>query len=532
VTEGAIGHRRSPGSLAARWAPWGIALVTLLILLPSPPMPVGVFYDDGIYVDLAKALASGAGYHHLALPGTPAGVHYPPLYPVWLVLWSWIRPPFDAIGVIAWLKMGNALLAALSVVPWARWGARRLGLPWFVAAPAAAVAVLLVPSRAVTSTLFSEPLSWLLLGLAFELSDDADDAPPASAGLALAAATVAALLPLARTIFLPVTLAVAWRLATERGKPVALRQREATLAAFMLLPTLAWMAWSRQHAHEIPAPWIGSYGTYGGMWRESVSGAGDLFTLVGEQLSGVWRIARQVWGLAGVVPAMLLCAFGLWRLRGWRSVSLLGAAGYFAALLVWPMPPDRFLWGVLPLITLLLLAPLVALRDWPSVRGAGRSALVLLMLGLPLTRCEQVNARGYAARGWIVPQAAEADAYAPVVRWAKTLPAGSLVLSANDPLVAQGAGVHAAPLLSPDLREMRGATPTRSPSLRVKLSACAAGSGWMVVIDTLDLAGSAIAELQTSRDPDVRFGDVVRLGGSRAALPFRCVSDSLLLHPH
>ena len=89
---------------------------------------------------------------------------------------------------------------------------------------------------------------------------------------------------------------------------------------------------------------------------------------------------------------------------------------------------------------------------------------------------------------------------------------------------------HAAPLLSPDLREMRGATPTRSAAERVKLSACAAGEGWMVVIDTLDLAGSAIAALRASGDTSVRFGEVARLGGGRAAVRFHCVGASLR-HP-
>ena len=508
---------------ADAWAPWGFAIAVLVVLLaPPPPMPVGVFYDDGIYLDLAKALASGAGYRHLALPGAPAGVHYPPLYPLWLALWSFLRPGVLSIGVLAWLKLGNVLLAAASVVPWARWGARRFGLPWFVAGPAAAIAVLLVPARAVTSTLFSEPLAWLMLGLVFDLADDTDDGRAPSTMRALAAAALASLLPLARTILIPVTLAVAWRLATEKGNPVAMRQREATLAAFMLLPALAWVAWTREHAHEIPAAWIGSYGSYSGMWRESVSGAGDLIALVVAQLGGIWHVARQVWGSAGAVLALVLCALGLWRLRGWRSVSLFGTLGYFAAVVIWPMSPDRFLWGMLPLVTLLLVSSLRAIPGESRRHGVVRTAIVLAALALPLERCRVVNTHGYANAGWIVPQRSATQDYAPVVRWAATLPRDALILTANDPLVAQATGLHAAPLLSPDLREMRGAPALRSPAERVTRSACAAGAGWMVVIDTLDEAGAAVAAMAREPASPVRLGETVRLDGARAAVHFRC----------
>ena len=507
-----------------RLAPWGFAAAVLavLALTRGPAMPVGVFYDDGIYFDLARSLASGSGYHHLALPGAPAGVHYPPLYPAWLALWGRLRPPVEALGALAWLKVGNALLAAASVVVWTRWGARRLALPVWAAGAAIATAVLLVPARAVTGTLFSEPLAWFLLGLTFLLADDADDAPFPSRNRAIAMAVVAALLPLARTILLPVTLAVAWRLASERGRPVALRQREATYAAFMLLPMVAWFGWTRQHAHDIPAAWMASYGSYAGMWRESVTSAGDLVALSTHQLAALWRTARQLWGVGGAVIGIALTLFGLWQLRGWRSVSSLAALGYFAIVLVWPIEPDRFLWGVLPLLAILLVAGFDAMRRRIGNYDHRWTALELLVLLVPLSSCARLNWRGYRAEGWIVPQRREAEAYAPVITWAATLPRDALILTANDPLVAQATGLHAAPLLVPDLRETRGVLPLLSPAERVTASACAAGAGWMVVTDTLDEAGAAIAALRSSAGNRVRFGETVHLDGARVAVQFRC----------
>ena len=518
MTAGAAGGR------AARAAPWGAAAAVLavLALTAGAAMPVGVFYDDGIYVDLARALASGAGYHHLALPGAPAGIHYPPLYPAWLALWNALRPPVGAAGVIAWLKGGNALLAAASVVPWARWGARRLAMPAWLAAVAAAVAVLLVPARAVTSTLFSEPLAWFLLGCALDLADEGEQAPAPSLRRAVAMAALAALLPLLRTILLPVTAAVGWRLASETARPVALRQREAMFAAFLMLPTVAWFAWTARHAHDIPVAWMGSYGSYLAMWRESVSGPGDLAALAGHQVMGLWRTARQLWGSAGAVAGLAAIAAGLWRLRGWRSVAWLGTLGYFAIVLVWPIEPDRFLWGVLPLLALLMAGGIMAGCGWVRGRHPARLAVLVLIAALPLYSCTRLNAHGYRARGWIVPQERETAAYAPVVAWAATLPRDAVILTANDPLVAQATGLRAAPLLAPDLRETRGAPPLRPAPVRAAMSACAAGAGWMVVIDTLDEAGAAIAALRADTTTGIRFGETVHLDGARAAVQFRC----------
>jgi hypothetical protein len=518
--------RGPAASRANALAPWAAAFATLavLALTREGPMPVGVFYDDGIYVDLAKSLLAGSGYHHLALPGAPAGIHYPPLYPAWLALWSWLRPPVEAIGLIAWLKIGNAFLAAASVVPWGRWGARRFGIGW-LASVAAALAVLLVPARAVTGTLFSEPLSWLLLGLTFDLADEPDDAAPPSRARAIAAAVVASLLPLARTILLPVTLAAAWRMGTEPGKPVAVRQREAMLAAFMLIPALAWIAWTRQHAHDIPAAWTGSYGSYGGMWRESVNGVGELFDLMWHQLSGLLRVGRQVWGLPGMILALIATGAGLWRVRGWRSAALLGTLGYLAVVLIWPISPDRFLWGILPLLMILMVGGACAIAELvpaSALERLPRSAIAVVILLLPVATCARLNVRGYAADGWVVPQRHQAMAYGPVVTWAATLPRDAVILTADDPLVAQATGLEAAPLLSPDLRETRGASALHSAAERVTASACAAGAGWMVVTDTLDEAAVAISAVRATAGSPVRFENEVHLDGARLAVQFHC----------
>src|ERR1051325_3241314 len=63
-------------------------------------LPVGVTNDDGMYVILAKSLATGHGYRWLNLPGAPAATHFPPGYPAMLALLWLIAPRLPANVVL------------------------------------------------------------------------------------------------------------------------------------------------------------------------------------------------------------------------------------------------------------------------------------------------------------------------------------------------------------------------------------------------------------------------------------------------
>src|SRR5256885_15043152 len=71
---------------------------------------VGVFYDDGVYAGLGWALGHGLGYVHPNLPGTPAAVHFPPLYPLLLA------PLFRVLPVAAAALAGKVLNVGLAAV--------------------------------------------------------------------------------------------------------------------------------------------------------------------------------------------------------------------------------------------------------------------------------------------------------------------------------------------------------------------------------------------------------------------------------
>ncbi|MGH7545941.1 MAG: hypothetical protein ACREKI_07155, partial [Gemmatimonadota bacterium] len=161
MTGEALAGRPEMSGWGRRWALPGAcvvaAAVTLLVQVwAATDAPVGVFYDDGLYVLLARALAEGEGYRYLNLPGAPAAVHYPPAYPFVLSwLWRW-GPAFPA--VVPWMKALNAVCMAGAAGSITLYLARRLDLPpvWAAAVPAATLAA--VPVLAVSTVLFSEPL--------------------------------------------------------------------------------------------------------------------------------------------------------------------------------------------------------------------------------------------------------------------------------------------------------------------------------------------------------------------------------------
>jgi hypothetical protein len=516
----------SPATAADR-APWIAALLTLAIitLTRGRSAPVGVFYDDGIYFDLARALAAGHGYRHDALPGAPAGVHYPPLYPLWLVLWSWLRAGVLGAGTIAWLKLGNALLAAAAVVPWSRWGIKRLALHPLVATGVVAAGLLIVPARAVTSTLFSEPLGWLMLGLALDAAPDDDDVPRAGSAVRSA---LAGLLAIERSIFLPFALAAAWHAVRRRAWRAPHRVLHVALC---LAPAVLWWAWTARHAASVPEAWRSSYGSYTGMWTGSWSAVRDLAALAAHQAASLWGTATRAWTTPGAVIALLACAAGLWRLRAASAIAFLGTVGYVAIVLLWPAQPERFIWGILPLVMLIgalgaaTALDAIARLSAARIAVAARIALAAALL-LPTATCTRVTIAGYRHDGWLAPQWNAAGAYAPLVAWARHLPPDAIVLAPNDPLLANATGRRVAPALPPDLREDAGAPATLSAAARAERSACTVGRGWFALPDTTDATSAAVRALRVDARARVRFGTAERVGPLGLAIPFTCLDST------
>src|SRR3989442_239250 len=247
------GHPANRSGLAVAWLTAALGALVLTHDL------VGGFYDDGLYAGIALALARGLGFVHPHLPGTPAVVHYPPLYPLLLA------PLFGALPVPTAAHIGkvlNLLLAALSagLIAWHAARVRLLGddTPEWLAPGVVVAAAIAIPVLATQAVLFSEPLFGVLLAAAVILAD----APPArvspAAGAALAGCA-AALALLTRSIGVAAGAGIVLFLLATRCAP-----RRVTLAAAapVALAALRWGLWLLLHRCGIEPALAMHYGSY------------------------------------------------------------------------------------------------------------------------------------------------------------------------------------------------------------------------------------------------------------------------------
>jgi hypothetical protein len=309
-----------------------------------PGALVGVFYDDGIYLALAKSLATGHGYHLLYLPGAPGGVHYPFGYPAFLAaLWK-LWPVFPA-NVALFRAANVALMAIFAALTVGHLGERVLGRRW-AGATVVALAAIALPLVTVATVLFAEPLFLAIAAGACWVAEIATRAEGRrGALLALLAGALAGAAALTRSIGLALVLGIVVTLF------LAHRPRAALIAGAVAAAILApWSAWVAAHHHELDSAIASGYGTYGDLLKQSGWGWLSLrsFADVGGPLGTI--ALPPVPGLRALlaIPACALLLFGFVQLI--RKIPVLGwtLVFYLGIVLLWPYGPDRFLWAVLP----------------------------------------------------------------------------------------------------------------------------------------------------------------------------------------
>ena len=211
------------------------ALVTLVTFALWHPVPVGSSQDDGLYVILAKSLATGQGYRFINFPDAPPAVHYPPGYPALIALqWTaWPRFPANAylFAVTNLVLLGVAAAATLRLL-------RGLGVPAAAAFVAVLAGFLMPPMLALSATLVSEPL-WLALAIPWLIWAERVAGARAASALELAAVGVCAgALTLVRTQSVALVAGLALVLVLRRRWPAV-----ATVAVAALMVMLPWQLW-------------------------------------------------------------------------------------------------------------------------------------------------------------------------------------------------------------------------------------------------------------------------------------------------
>ncbi|MBI1967772.1 MAG: hypothetical protein HYS40_07265 [Gemmatimonadetes bacterium] len=382
---------------------------------------VGVFYDDGVYAGLALALSGGQGYVHPHLPGTPGAVHYPPLYPLVLAPVFGLLP-VDAAATAA--KVLNLLLAALGagLIAWHAQQRRLLGeaAPAWLAPAVVAAAALAIPVLATQSVLFAEPVFVVLLALAV-IGADAGRAGPAGVATALALLT--------RSIGVAAGAGLVLHLLVVRREPL----RRAVLAfAPVALAGAGWGLWVVTHQRGIDPALALNYGSYGEILKQAglasfgVS-APDLPRPLAAITLGWLPAAPLVWLFA--LPAVGILGYGLALLVRRSSVGLM-LPFYLAILAVWPYPPDRFLWAVLPWLGLAWVAGAVAV--WRRTRLRIPVAVVAAVVMIGYARYE---VRGFAGRWWEGAARAISGNFRELLPDLRALPAEAVLATDDETLV-------------------------------------------------------------------------------------------------
>jgi hypothetical protein len=383
---------------------------------------VGVFYDDGLYAGLGIALANGLGYVHPHLPGTPAAVHYPPLYPIVLApLFGFLPLGAAALGG----KVLNLLFAAVGTALVA-WHAVRTELldpaapRWFAPALVAAAAVA-IPVLATQSVLFAEPLFGVLLAAAV-IAADRGGSPWLIGG-------AAALALLTRSIGVAAGAGIVCFLFARR---VPLRT-SVVVALPVGVAALVWGLWVVTHEHGIDPALSLSYGSYTEHLRQAgLSALGisarelprplEALTLGWIPITWVYHVAATATFGVGLYGLALLTR---------RSAIGFTLVFYLLILMVWPNPPDRFIWAVLPWLALAWATGALAVwRRWTRLR-IPIALLAALLAGGYL----QYEIRGFSGRWWETQARAISANFSELLPVIAELPPDAVVASDDEALV-------------------------------------------------------------------------------------------------
>jgi len=504
-----------PRSRLSRAAAPVAALVILAVgLAIIDPLPVGVFYDDAMYVVLAKALATGHGYRWLNLPGTPPATHFPPGYPVFLAaIWRAI-PNFPA-NVLAF-KAANAVLLALAGAGMALFARRRFGFSSLAAAVLAVAGCAVIPMLALSSLVLSEPL-FLALVIPILLFGERVIEGERRVRDLVVLGLLAGIATLVRThgiaLVAGAVTALLVRPPASDGASVARRSprrrlRDAALVgACAVAVMLPWQLWVGANQGFVPASMRGLYESYaswlarglgaegvGLLWRTlvrtSLETAGMFATLATPLLFSWARLVTLI-----ALAALLVAG----ARRSWRTAPLttLFLAAYSAIVMLWPYTPARFIWGVWPFIVLVVALGAAEIKSWAPRRPAPIAARAILLACSLFVAVgyARYNVRGYRGRWWSTVARSQSANIRPVVAWARSHTRPQDVIASNmEPTVYLYSGRLAVPVGAFSVRDyFRPATVAEAEAALRQILAAYQVDHVVVGSDTLRAAALSMA---------------------------------------
>jgi hypothetical protein len=445
---------------ALDWWRLGLAIVGALALAAGLAVvdtrPVGVMHDDAMYVILARALASGEGYRNLNLPGAPAATHFPPGYPALLAVVSFVAPAFPA-SLVAFKALNALCLAAAAVLVTRFARARAMSGGWALGVGIASAVS--VPLLVLGSMVLSEPFFLaLLLALLPALESFVERPSSRSRGLLLGVALAACVLVRSHGIVLLPALVIVL-LQRRRWRDAAI----VTSAALACL--LPWQLWSAAQGGLLPEPLLGNYGSYAGWWMRGahVMGAGMVPATLAKTVPETLEMLAVLFspmraGVARTATGLALAALagtGAWSMRRRAPVTLLFLAGYAGIVLLWPFNPARFVWGVWPLLLLLVVAGAHAavvqsVQGYPVRIAAPARAVLLASFAWVTVGYAAYELRGVRGAWWSSIARGNEPRIAAAVQWAaaNTAP-GDLLASEDEGAIYLYSGRRAVPVLSP-----------------------------------------------------------------------------------
>jgi hypothetical protein len=483
------------------------ALALAVAVLTVTPWPVGVFQDDAIYVVLAKALASGDGFRMINLPGAPHATHFPPGYPILLAaLWK-LAPDFPDNIVV--FKFMNALLLAATAAGTYRLSRSRLELGPVGASVATVVGTLSIVVLIITGVVLSEPLYMALVIPALFVTERATETD--SPRTAAAAGAMIGILTLVRTLglfLLPAALVVML---------VRRRWRSALVLTLVAMVFIApWQLWVSAYQHEMAAPLVGKYGSYGQWLADGYRAGGWAFAraVIAKNSDGLFGFlgyltmpVPPVWPrLASLGTVLLTLGLGAWSARRRLPVTLVFLLGYAAVVLAWPFEPTRFVLVWWPVLAALFVAGVRVVWRWrPSalpVRGL-RIALGAAML-LVIGGYGAYNLRGVRQKWWVNIQSDAGTRAKPIAEWvARSTTPNDVLITDHDLIVYLYTGRRAVPTATfTALGHITPLTPQQDAAvLRSMLSTMK--PRWYIANAQQSIAAAAI--LAEKQPPEMRY---------------------------